>query len=639
MRDSDRQKAGRLWPLLMIFLLAIPAILLAQVIKQEITDALASGDTTLAVSLLEKDIKLDPSYGYNYYTLGQIYVRRGKYQEAEKQFQLSFNKDSKLLDGLLALGTVQVKSGKLDEAIKNFNIGLKKSKDIVKAAFYNGLAMAHMAKADLNSADREIRQAIIIDSTNAEYHTSLGDINFQNKVYPLALSEYEKALELDTASLDVYFHMAEAYLELKDYSSALEKLNFVLRRDSTHAEAWMKAGGIYYKAARSARNSEDARQRYRDAIGSYKKYIELTTGKPDSTTGRAYYETAMAYLMIGGYSEAKQYYATVLGIPVEPKDIYFYYGRAFFGSSEYDSAVVYFNKQSEWVKRQPEGFQSSVSESELNRWMGEASENLKDYQNAVTYYQKSLALDTAQERVLYGLAVSYTYLGDYRSALIYYIKRIALGIDEKLWHIYYNAATSAMYLAEKSAQAPERKEAPKTDSASAANPVTDPLAGVDFSRLAASYLEKVVGFKPENVKATSMLGSIYLYQLSDCANGVKLYEKVLTMDSENCDALKSLGYAYFGGICQKNYTRALEYLNKALRCTVRKSNSECSDANLLTWIAQVYEFRALEKEEARDKAEAKKDYKAAFDWYNKVIKCEPGNKSALDGIDRVKFKY
>jgi len=136
-----------------------------------------------------------------------------------------------------------------------------------------------------------------------------------------------------------------------------------------------------------------------------------------------------------------------------------------------------------------------------------------------------------------------------------------------------------------------------------------------------------------------MLGSIYLYQLSDCANGVKLYEKVLTMDSENCDALKSLGYAYFGGICQKNYTRALEYLNKALRCTVRKSNSECSDANLLTWIAQVYEFRALEKEEARDKAEAKKDYKAAFDWYNKVIKCEPGDKSALDGIDRVKFKY
>jgi tetratricopeptide (TPR) repeat protein len=639
LKDSDRQKAGRLWPLLIVFLLAIPAILLSQVIRQEITDALASGDTTLAVSLLEKDIKLDPSYGYNYYTLGQIYLRRGKYQEAERQFQLSFDKDGKFLEGLLALGTVQVTLGKLDEAIKNFNIGLKKSKDTMKAAFYNGLGIAHMAQGELNSADREIRQALILDSVRAEYHTSLGDINFQNKVYPLALSEYEKALELDTASLDVYFHMAEAYLELKDYSAALEKLNFVLRKDSTHAEAWMKAGGIYYKAARSARNPEDARQRYRDAIGSYKKYIELTTGKPDSTTGRAYYETAMAYLMIGGYAEAKQYYATVLGIPVEPKDIYFYYGRAFFGNGEYDSAVVYFNKQSEWVKKQPDGFQSSVSEGELNRWMGEASENLKDYQSAVTYYLKSLAFDSTQERVLYGLAVSYNYLGDYRNALIYYIKRIALGVDEKLWHIYYNAATSAMYLAEKSAQTPEQKEPPKTDSTSAVNPIADPLAGVDFSRLAASYLEKVVEYKPENIKAAGLLASIYLYQLSDCANGVKLYEKVLALDSENCEAMKSLGYAYFGGICQKNYTRALEYLNKALRCTVKKNNSECSDANLLTWIAQVYEFRAMEKEEAREKVEAKKDYKAAFDWYNKVIKCEPGNKSALDGIDRVKFKY
>jgi tetratricopeptide (TPR) repeat protein len=621
--------------ILLFFISFLPVLLFSQILKQEIVAALEAGDTTLAVDLLEKEIKLNPTYEYNYYALGQIYAKRGNLGEAEKQFQLSYDKNGKFFEGLYALGITQLRLGKLDLAEKNFSQGIKKAKD-QKALFYNGMGLLYMARGDYNAADRELRQAIILDSTDAEYHINLGDANFMMKVYPLALAEYEKALTLDTASLDVYFHMAEACLELKDYNCALEKLKMVLRRDSTHAEAWMKAGGIYYKAARSTRDPEEAKQRFNEAIGSYKKFMELHGSKPDSVTGRAYYEAAMAYLMRGGYEEAKEYFKAVLSIPVEPKDIYYYYARAFQGNKEFDSALVYYQKHIDWKALQGENANSSIGDDELYRWKGEAHEILKDYAGAVTAYLRALAVDSMQERALYGIAVSYNYLGDYRNALIYYMKRIALGVDERNWPIYYNAATSALYLAEVSSQEGERKPNPGDSSATA---TVDPLAGIDFAKLAADYLEKVLQFKPDNYKAANMLASTYLYQLSNCPRATELYEKVLAAEPDNCDALKSLGYANFAGLCSKNYSRALDYLNKALNCITAKAGGQCSDPSLILWIAQTYHFRAVEKREAKRKEESKADFKAAFDWYNKTVKCDPGNKAALEGIDQVKFEF
>ena len=641
MDKKSKMKAGAVCFVALIFLAAFPIDLYSQVIKQEVTDALSAGDTAKAIDLLDKEIKLDPSFGYNYYILGQVFYHRAKYEDAEKQFQLSYDKGNKLFEGLYALGLVQLKLGKLEAAEKNFNEGLKKSKDL-KAPFHNGLGLVALAKRDPNTADRMIRQAIVLDSSNAEYHVNLGDANFQMKVYSLALSEYEKALLLDTASTDVYFHMAEACLELKDYNCALEKLKIVLRKDSTHADAWMKAGGIYYKAARSSRNPEEQKQRFMETIGSYKKYIELAGGKPDSATGRAYYEAGMSYLMLGkgGAEGAKKYFATVLAIPVEPKDIYFYYGRAFQGNEEYDSAVVYYQKHIDWINKQGPDFKSSVGNDELYRRIGESYESLKDYQNAVTWLLKSLEIDSTQEKLQYNVAVCYNYLGDCKNALVYYIKRIARGVDEKSWQIYYNAATSALYLSEKGPQAAQEKTGEtktSTDSTSVASP--DPLAGIDLPKLAAEYLEKVIEFKPDNVKATNMLASTCLYQISDCPRAIQLFEKVLAMEPDNCDALKSMGYANFAGLCPKNYSRALEYLNKALNCSAKKNGSECADPNLLLWIAQTYHFRAVDKREAKQKDESKLDFKAAFDWYNKVLKCDPGNKAAKEGIDQVKFEF
>jgi tetratricopeptide (TPR) repeat protein len=634
----------------LVALALFPFTLISQEMNQEITDALAVGDTILAIELIEKQIELDPSYEYNYLTLGRIYHKQEKPELAEKQFRISVEKNKKFLEGLYALCLVQLELGKVDDAEKNIQNGLKKPKDM-EAYFRNGMGLVYMARGEYGKADGELRRAIVLDSTVAEFHVNLGNANFERGVYPLAIDEYEKALQLDTASLDVYFHWAEACLELKDYTCALDKLNIVLQKDSTHAEAWMRAGGIYYKAARSSRNATEAEEMYKNTIGSYKKYLELSDVEPDSTNGRAFYESGMSYLLIRGYENALENFRIVLCIPVEPKDIYFYYAWAFQGTQQYDSAIAQYEKHIEWVKEQGEDYKSGIGEVELYRRIGECYEAKKDHYKTISYYKKSLEYDSTQVRLLYGVAVAYNYIQDYRNALIYYMKRIALGADERFWSIYYNAAMSALYLAERGGQAMmEEEDFGLEDDESAVVEEVDPLKGVDLAQLAVEYLEKVTGEFWEKVmsnernmktavKALNMLGSTYLYQLGECTKGVQSLERVLEVDPENCEARKSLGYAHFGGICPNNYNKALRYLQEALQCKIKEGDDRCKDVDLLLWIAQTYHFRAVDRREAKQKEEAKKDFKAAYDTYLEVLECNPGNKSATDGRDQVKFEF
>ncbi len=643
---------GQVISISLLVVFTIPLLLLSQEVKQPINDALDKGDTTKAISLLEEDINTDPSYEYNYYVLGQIHLKRKNYKAAKEQFKLAIQKDKKFDEGIYALGLVQLKLGEIDEAEKNFKNGLKKSKKM-KAEFHNGIGLVYMARGELNEADKAIRQAIILDSTNAEFHINLGTVNFGNKIYSLAIMEYEKALQLDTASLEVYFNWAEACLEMKDYTCALEKLSEVLQKDSTYSEAWMRAGGIYYKAARSNRNSSEAKSLYENTIGSYNRYMALTGNKADSTSGRAFYEAGMAYLILGGFPEAQKNFETVLSIPVEPKDIYFYYARSFQGNKDYDSAITYYSKHQSWVEALGEEDESGISDVELYRNIGECYEQNKDHYNTIVNYKKSLEYDSTQARLLYGVAVAYNYMQDYTNAVVYYMKRFALGTDERYWSLYYNAAMAALYLVEKggSTAAAEDDDLEIEGMDFAKEPATNPLEGVDLARLAIEYLEKIandywekVSSNEQNmataVKALNLLGSTYLYQLNDCANGKKYLERVLEVDPDHCDAKKSLGYAYFGGICTQNYSRALTYLTQALDCNVKIGKARGDDISLLLWIAQTYQFRAIEQQEAKQpKEQYKKDYENADKFYLEILKYQPNHQDANEGHRQVKWEY
>jgi tetratricopeptide (TPR) repeat protein len=625
--------------------------------------ALAVRDNKTAVPILETSIRQDPTYFLNYYLLGKIYYDEGKWSKAEEQFQLCLAKKAKHYEALYYLARCQVSLGNLDAAEQNIQEGLKKAKDL-KSWFENALGVLLLQRKQYQEADKAFRRALAgnevsqerdikdlkntklldeerarlteellrrYEKENAEYQINLGDANFYQGVPALAIQEYEKALKIDTASTEVFFHWAEACLELKDYQCALDKLRMVLVKDSTYADAWLRAGGIYFKAGLSSRTRDDRKNRLMDAIGSYRRYLELSGDKPDSGNVRAYFEMAMSYANLYGYEEAVPYFQQVLDIPYEPRDIYFWYGKSLCGLRQYDRGYEMLLKHLQLTENQAVEYNSSANKAELYQMLGDCAffRDSRDYASAVTYYEKSLAENPDQKRIVGNLAIAYHQIKNYGQAIYNYDKRIAMGIDSSSANILKNAGSCALSIA----GGGEEEEDP--EGGNPGDSVSSPTNGIDptknYYEVAVDYMKNYLQYQPNDTTVVLRIANTYLYQLTDCAAGVKYFEGLLAIDPSNCLAKKSIGYAYFSGVCTKDYTKALKYLVEAETC-LSKTGGNCADPELTKWIAQCYHLRAAD-------TRSSEDYRQAYNWYDRLLKCVPGDEESRKLRDEIRYEF
>ncbi len=628
-RHRDQLLALGLAGLLLVF---SPGTSLVAEVKPAIVDALKAGDTAQAIELLQQEIRVDKAYHLNYYTLGMIYFNRMKYTNAKEQFQLALDKKSKHYESLYKLGLCYLKLDQVDSAQAVMEKERKKAKKGLKHLFENGYGLVMLKKGGYQEADRAFRQALVDYPGNPEYLINLGDANFYQGVPSLATTYYAKALELDTGSTEVYYHWAEACIEMRDYNCAIEKLRVVLSRDSTYANAWMRAGGIYFKAALSTKTRNERNARFKDVIGSYQRYLELSHAHPDSSNVRVFFELAMSYLNLFGFEDAVKYFGDVLSIPVVARDIYFHYGKALWGIQDYVKSGEMLQKHLEWVKEHGEENHSKVSDAELYQLLGDSYfyHKPKDYNTAVSYYIKSLEADPDQKRVLENVAISYHTMKSYRQAIEYYDRRIELGIDSSKASIFKNAGYCALNLANKGGNEDD-EDIDEGDEAT-----SNASSDKNYYEETAKYLTDYLKYYPVDTGVIAMVANTYLYQLSDCQNGVKHYKEVLALDPGNCDAKKALGFAYFGGVCTTNYTKAAQYLRDAYSC-LSTSKGGCADVNLLLWIGQCYHLRAADR--AKAKENASDDFRKAYEWYEKCLKCDPSNAACKKGRDEVFLEF
>ena len=350
----------------------------------------------------------------------------------------------------------------------------------------------------------------------------------------------------------------------------------------------------------------------------------------------------MAYVNINGFEDAAEYFQKVLDIPYVPKDIYFYYGKSLWGIRKYDEAGDMLQKQIEWASEQGSDYHTTVNDGEMYMLLGDSYyyRKPKSFTRAIEYYRKALEVNPDHKRILQNVAVAYHSLKSYHQALEFYERRIALGVDSSSSGLLKNAGYCAFNIASgKSAGGDEDMD--DIDAELDAEMVDEPAAetnpDVNYNELAAKYFQEYLAYKPDDAgKVLEVLGSTYLYQLGDCTNGVKYYTQLMSLEPDNCDAQKSLGYAYFGGVCTKNYSKALDFLLKAYNCKSNASGA-CADVDLVLWIAQAYHLRAVERANANQPTGD--DFKSAYDWYGKVLKCEPSNEDAKKGQADTRFEF
>lgn len=577
------------------------ASVLAYDFKPEIVDALEKKDTTLVLDLLAKEIDLDASYAPLYFLKGQIFYNQGQYDEAMEQFEIALKKKSKLYEALYYKGLVYLKRDNLEEASKAFEKGLKKAKE-GKADFHNGLGLYYLASEEYSKADIEFRKASQVGPDLAEYHANLGDANYFSKIYALAINEYNLVIEMDTTYLDVYFRLARAYVAQKQYNKALEQLRVVLVRDSSYAYAWKEAGKLYSLAGISARNRETREQRFKESIGSYRRFIELTG---DSADGEVFFNMGRSYYFLGGYPQSDSALEYVLSIGDTPTNIYLYLGKGKIGEKKYQDGIDYLKKHLDQMLEKNSDWQAKAKDADIFRRLGDAYKALDDNYNAAQNFVIASDLVPTNSRYATQAALAFHQLKEFVDALKYYERSIEIGPES--WNILMNAAYCCINL--------------------------------EAFEEAIGYLTKVVELEPTKEKAYQLISTTYMNQLADCENGIAWTEKLLEVDSGNCEALQSLGFAYFAGSCNLNYPKAISYFKKTLSCFKAKGQGNCGNSNVMLYIAQAYHLQAADLVEADKKEPSKKAFKNAFDWYNKVLKCDPGNADAQKGHGDTEFEY
>lgn len=567
----------------------------------EITNALNRHDTTEVLNLLEVANKLDPNYAPHYLLAGQILFQRKQFDKAMEQFDLAFKKKPNLPVALYYEGLILLERGKPTEAEKVFQQGVNKSKD-EKALFHNGLGLLYLRTKEYAKADIEFRKAIQVGPDRAEFHANLGDANYYAKIYPLAISEYNQVITMDTANLDVYFRLARAYVTQGQYNEALEQLRSVLLRDSLYSGAWKEIGKLYTLAGLSARDPQTKEQRFKEAIGSYRKYFELSR---DSSDGEAFFNMGRAYYHLGGYADADSALQRVLALGVTPSNIYLYLGQVSIGEEKFQAGIDYLNKHLESLSKGDSTWVPGQGDADAYRRIGDGYRALQDFKNAADYYAKAFFLDSTNARLAVDAALAFHQIKDYQQALKYYEKRIDLGPDS--WNIFLNAAYCTLNMA-------------------------------DYQK-SVDYLSRVVALDSTNAKALGLLSTTYVFQLRDCENGVAATKRLLELDNANCDGLRTMGFVYFGGICQPNYPQAINYFGRALNCYQAKGTGNCSVSDLTLYLAQANHLYAAQLANNKQKQESKKYFKEAFDLYGRVLKCDPGNADAKKGVSDTEFEF
>lgn len=296
-----------------------------------------------ALENLQEAIKINPNKVAFYYMLARIYVAKGIYEEAIKQYQTAsalvqgdpdkadIYREIGALYARLArypeaiaslqesiklnpnkplpyqdLGGIYVMQNKLEEAIEPLKKAIELEAKVATLETFVGLASGYMGrylkkgtKEDLDEAIRLLKKAIELKPDFATAHFLLGAAYKGLSRADEALASLKKAAQYDPKNPLMYTAMASVYHELKhDDDAAIELLKQAIALKPDHAEAYLGLGLRY----QHKNNNAEAIKQMLKAIEINQKYL------------RAHLELASIYRAQKNYPEAIKHLTTAIEI-------------------------------------------------------------------------------------------------------------------------------------------------------------------------------------------------------------------------------------------------------------------------------------------------------------------------------------
>ncbi|XP_019187177.1 PREDICTED: anaphase-promoting complex subunit 6 [Ipomoea nil] len=232
------------------------------------------------------------------------------------------------------------------------------------------------------------------------------ELGHSNELYVMAsnlVKDYPQQA-LSWFAVGCYYYCIKKYEQARRYFSKATSL------DGTFAPAWIGYGNAY-----AAREEGD------QAMSAYRTAARLFPGCHLPTL-----YIGMEYMRTHSFKLAEQFFIQAKTIcPLDPL-VYNELGVVAYHMNEYKKAVHWFEKTLAHI---PSNLSEMWEPTIVN--LAHALRKLKRYNEAITYYEKALALSTRSLSTYAGLAYTYHLQEKFSAAITYYHKALWLEPDDK----------------------------------------------------------------------------------------------------------------------------------------------------------------------------------------------------------------
>jgi tetratricopeptide (TPR) repeat protein len=600
------------------------------------------------------------------YNRGVDLFNKRQYKEAIAAFSKAISLKATFTDAYFNRGVAYRLSEQYDKAAADMTVVITKKPKLADAYLERGQAYSALKQND--KALEDFNQALVLKPGLVEVYPARAGMYYLAGDYDKAIADYSQYLSSGTkADPNIYNNRGLAYLNKYNKDKNLATAQAALADfDKYIATAPDASDGILSRA-----DAYYALKQYDKAVGDYTLYINT---HPKDVY--AYQARALSYLETKKYQQAISDYTTLKTLaPGDPK-ISQNLGFAYQKMGDNASAVKAFSGA---ISTPPKASEKPVLTSRAQAYM-----SLKDYPNAITDYTALISLDKSDPTTYYNRGVAYTstnnpekaipdfntfltmnpkdpspaYNGlgllylkqkDFPKAAESYTKYIAVKPDDA--QARYNRAV-AIYNINQGAQTPNKQQVAlgiaDLEAYTAKQPDPEATKLLSNFRLlsAGTPAEKVVALAsaekadPKNPDNPFNMGVIYLNDLKDNDKAIAALTRAIALDAKDPQIVYTRAIAYAN---KKDYANAAKDATAALALKPGYSDALITRAdarlNNKEYPGAIADYRAYVATGPKDAGYAlqnmtvaalnAKDYNAAVESANLLIKLEPANPEGL----------
>ena len=221
--------------------------------------------------------------------------------------------------------------------------------------------------------------------------------------YSVAVVFLRKARSYIPGEPKVHFELGYAYEKSEKYDSAIAVYNNCLKLKPDYANAYKRLGYIYYE-----------KDNYNEAIAQFLNY-ELNA-KTSITDYLYWYRKGFSYNAIKEYETAKTNLKKSIGFKIDHLNTYLELGYADTKLKNNDTAIEWFKKA---IEIDPKSHIPLNGIGEVYR------DNLKDMNEAMIWYKKTLLVKANERKACFGMGYCLNSLSKYSEAIPYLKQAIA----------------------------------------------------------------------------------------------------------------------------------------------------------------------------------------------------------------------